>query len=814
MLQHFLSDSRVALRIVTKAPVFFLTVVVILALGIGANTAIFTVVNTVLLHPMPYPHSERIVNISRQAAGGTNSVPMFNYWMDNNPGFEDLAGYQASMTANLIGTDKPELVDAMKASQNYFKLFGANPILGRTFTSEEDRSGGAHVFMMSYGLWQRRFGGDPSILGKAVTIGGVPYEVVGVLSPSFTPYPPSDIWIPLQADPNSTDQAHIISVAGRLPAGMTLTQGNSYMAVIGKHYVESHLGQLGNDDNIKVTRIEDQVIGDARRALLILVSAVGLVLLIACANVANLLLARATIRQKEIAIRLAIGATRSQIIRHLLVESVLLAAVGGVLGLFAGSFGIRALIAFAPVEIPRVQEMAFMPALDPWIAGFTLLLSVVTGITFGLFPALRLSGANLASSLQQSGGRGGTSFKADRTRMGLTTAEVAIAVVLLCGALLLIRSFVALHNVSLGFDPGRILTMEVSLAGSRYAKSADVDLFQRQFIDRVEQIPGVEMAAMASALPLSDRMDMIFNIPGRAPAEGHKFTGDVMWLFVSTHYFDVLRIPLISGTLFDRRAAARRTVVINQTMAHKFWPNANPVGQAIHIGPGLGPHDQGMVEIVGIVGDVRERLDLDPPPIMYQTTIQIPDSAMDLVNRMQPNGVLVRTAPGVLPTSASAAVEQALLAIDQLPANKSRSLEQLTVDSTARQKFNLLLLGLFAAFALLLAAVGIYGVMSCAVAQRTHEIGIRTALGANRRDILWLVMSHALRLTIIGAAIGIATSAWLTQFMRLELFGVSPVDPFTFGVAPLSLVAIAILAAFVPALRASRVDPLVALRRE
>lgn len=811
--ENLATDVRYALRGLARAPGFTAAVLAALALGIGANTALFTVVNTVLLQSLPYPNADRIVTIDRPQAAGV-SVPMFTYWEQNNPGFIDLAAYQAGVSMNADSGDKPELVEVIKASRNYFRLFGGNPILGRTFAAEEDQPGGRPGLVISYGLWQRRLAGDRSILGKAIRLGGSLYTVIGVLAPGFHAYPPADVWMPLQADPNSVDQTHILTVSGRLSANTTLAKANSQMALIGKQYVQSHPQQLGGEDQIEVALMQEQMTGDIRPALLVLLGAVGLVLLIACANVANLLLARATGRQREIAVRIAIGAGRGRIVRQLLTESLLLAFIGGIAGLALGSWGVHALLKLSPGDLPRLQEMTSFPALDPWVAGFTFVLAAVTGVLFGVFPALALSRPDLASSLKESRGQGGTALKHNRVRGALVAAEVAVAVVLLCGAVLLIRSFAAMHNVRLGFDPHNLLTMQVSLAGSGYSESSKVDRLAREFEDRAVRIPGVESAAIASSLPLWSNMDMVFDIPGRPPIKGRKFTGDVQWRIVSAHYFDVLRIPLVSGRLL-RAGELGRTVVINQTMAHKFWPDADPLGQTIMIGHGLGPLEQGVAEVVGVVGDVRElHLSRDAPSIMYQAPSQIPDSATLFLNSLEPKAVMVRTRPGVAAMSVSEAVQQALLAGDRLPATKVRTMEEAGLDSTARQNFNVMLLGLFATIALMLAAVGIYGVMSYTVEQRTHEIGIRAALGASRRHTLSLVLLQAFRMTLIGVAAGVAASFGFTRLMTAQLFGVKPSDPVTFVAVPLILLAVAIAAAFVPALRASSVNPIVALRHE
>jgi predicted permease len=809
-------DLKYGLRMLAKKPGFTAVAVLTLALGIGANTAMFTVVNTVLLHPLPFPDSGRIMNISRRG-GGSASIMMFTYWQQHNSLFEDLTAYDLTGTGlNLSGGDRAELVQGVHVSRSYFHLFGANPIIGRTFSAEEDRPGGARVVVMSYGLWQKRFGGVPSILGKTITLVGAPYTVIGILSPKFQSYPPVEVWMPLQADPSSTNQAHTLTVSGRLPSGKTLAQANAQMAVLGRQYVQAHPEQLGNDDKLQVEPLQQQMTGDVRPALLILLGAVGLVLLIACANVANLLLARAAGQQRGVAIRVAMGAGRGRIVRQFLTESLLLSLAGGVLGLGLGSWGVRALLAMTPGDLPRVDEIAAIPGLNPWVAGFTVLLSLVNAILFGLFPSIQVARTDLTSMLKEADARSGTGLKHHRARGVLVVAEVAITAILLCGAVLLIRSFSELHTIDPGFDSRNLLTMKVSLAGSKYASGGAVDRIARQWVERVERIPGVQTAAMSSELPFENGLDMVFNIPGRPPQKGFKFTGDVQWRFVSAHYFDALRIPLRSGRLFQDQEPVR-TVLINEAMARKFWPNANPLGQAILIGAGLGPdYDEGSVEIVGVVGNVREGgLGYDPPPLMYQLHSQIPDEAMKLVNGLLPASVMVRTKLGVAPLSVSQQVQEALLAGDtQLPAMRVRTMESLSLTSTARQNFTLLLLGVFAAIALLLSTVGIYGVISYGVTQRTHEIGIRIALGARRANVVGLVVGQGLALTLIGVAAGLVGAFALTRFLANMLYGVRPTDPLTFVAVSLVLTGAALLASYIPARRATKVDPMVALRYE
>jgi len=817
-----MQNLRYALRTLAKSPGFALTAILTLAVGIGASTAIFTTVDAVLLHPLPYPNAAQLVLVTKnmpqfELFKSDASALDFTDYRARSRSFSHMAALQTN-SVNLTGDAEPVRVFGLRVSASLFPMLGVQPIVGRVFRREEEQPGKDRVAILGDGLWKSRFGADPHITGKQIEIDAQRFTVIGVVEPVLQFIEQAQLYVPLaftpaELDPNARGHQNT-DVVARLKPGVTLDQARAEMKLVAARMTRDDLEWYPPDWNIELDPLADQVAGELRTPLLVLLGAVGMVLLIGCVNVANLLLARATARQKEIGLRIALGAGRARIVRQLLTESLLLALGGGAIGLALGSWGVRVLLHLTPGDLPRLQEMAAVPALDPRVAGFTLLVTAITGALFGLFPALQISLVDLASALKESSGRVGTGLRQNRTRSLLVGAEVAIAAVLLCGALLLIRSFAAMHAVSLGFEPRNLLTMQVSLGGPGYAKSGVVDRLARRVVERAEQIPGVESAAFASALPLQGRQDMLFSIPGRQPLQGYYFTGDVQWRIVSPRYFDTLRIPLLSGR-FLRDQEPGRTVVISQAMARKYWPDANPVGQTIVIGPRLGPdYEAGPTEIVGVAGDVRERLNIDPAPVMYQAPSQVLDAAMALVNRLQPAGVLIRTRPGVAPMSVSPAVQQALLALDQLPASDVRTMDQVSRDSTARQNFNLLLLGLFAAMALLLGAVGIYGVMSYSVEQRTHEIGIRAALGAGRRDTLKLVLLGALRTAIAGVAVGIAASFGLTRLLTSQLFGVKPSDPLTFAVVPAVLIAVALSAAGIPALRATRIDPLTALRHE
>jgi putative ABC transport system permease protein len=807
----FLGDLKFALRGLRKNPTFTITAIVTLALGIGANGAIFSVINAVLLQPLPYPDAKRVVSIGRHGGGGVPE-PVFAFWEQNNPGLDDLTACTGHIAINLNTGMRAEVVSAIATSRNYFGLFGANPIIGRTFNATEDSPRGPRAVVISYGLWQKSFDGNPSILGSTVILGGAPYSIVGVLSPSFKSYPKADIWIPLQVDRNSTNQAATLDVYARLPREITLAQATARMQMLRKRYAETRSRVFGVHD-LQVDELQEQITGTVRPALVMALGAVGFVLLIACANVTNLLLARATVRQKEIAIRSALGAGRFRIFRQLVSESLVLAIGAGILGLLLGSWSLRGILHFAPNSLPDFERLRSFAAFDPKVAAFTFALAVVTAILCSALPAIEFSRPGLINWLGDSS-RTSSNPRQKRTRNALVALEVSVAAVLLCGALLLARSFVAMHEVKLGFEPRNLLTVELALVGSGYDKASTVDRISRQLVQRTRAIPGVESAAMASALPLQGGIDMIFSIPGRQPLEGRLFDGDVQWRIISTDYFKVLQIPLIAGRFFNEQEP-RGTVLISEAMARQFWPGENPVGKDILIGPNLGPEYQvGITRVVGVVGDVRERLDVRPQPVMYQMPSQIPDGDMALLNQLEGAGMLIRTRGGLPTMSISHFIQKALFLDNQLSPLKFRTMEEVGIDSTADKNFNTLLLGSFSAIALLLAAVGIYGVMSYGVEQRTHEIGIRAAIGANRSNLLRLVMSEAIAVALAGIALGIAASFGLTRFLRNQLFGVKPSDPVTLLVVPLLLLLIAIGAAYVPALRATRVDPLIALRRE
>ena len=820
------SDLRHAVRLLLRNPGFTFVAVAALALGIGANTAIFSVVNAVLLRPLPYSEPDRLLRLHRSYPSGVGtsiSIPKFMAWKDADA-FEAMAAYdQQGPGLNLSGGDRPEQVKGIHVSVDYFRVFGARFALGRSFTRDEDRPGGPRVAVVSYSLWHGRFGGDPAIVGRSIVLNDDPYTVVGVLAEGFRPDPPAEILIPLQPDPNTTNQGHYLAVAGRLKSGATIETARAQLAVLADQFRQRMAGRwMDEKESAGANLYQESLVRDARPAILVLAGAVGLVLLIACANVANLLLARAAVRQREMAIRTAIGASRGRIIAQLLTESVVLAGTGAVIGLVVGVWGVRALLALSPGDIPRASDLSessiFATVLDWRVLVFTLGVSMLTGILFGLFPALQISKPQVSETLKENSGRGATSRRQNRIRGVLVALEIALALVLLVGASLLVRTFVGLRSVAPGFDAHNVLTMRTSLAGEKYATTAKVENLTRQVLQRIEGLPGVEVAATAITVPPVASIDLPFRIEGRQLSGDSQFHGSEQWRSISPHYFKALRIPLARGRVFEDRdgQASLPIVVINGAMARKFWKDQDPIGQQVTIGKGLGPEfDDPPRTIVGIVADVHENgLDQPAPPVMYVPAAQLPDALTRLANSVVPLSWVVRGAT-MNPATFIPSIQREFLAVDsQLPVSNVQTMEQVLSESIARQNFNMLLLGIFSAIAVALAAIGVYGVMAYSVEQRRREIGIRMALGAARADVLKLVVGNGLRLAAIGVAAGVVGALGLTRLLTGFLFGVGAQDPATFVLGAFVLVAIALVASYVPALRAARVDSTTALRSE
>jgi len=816
-------NIRYAIRMLLKNPAFTAIAVIALALGIGANTAIFTVVDRVLLRPLPYQDAGRLVNVVRKFRTGTSpslSIPKFatirQASLLDATSIYDFVG----PGMNLSGNGAPEQVRSVHVSEAYFRLFGGTPVLGRTFAPEEDRPGGPRVVVLTHGLWTRRFGSDPSLVGRAISLNSETFTVIGVMGADFAGEPETDLFLPEQADLNSTNQGHFLFLGARLKAGVTLAQANAELGVVADRFRKLYPGVISPDESFVAQPLGPMMVADLRTPLFILLGAVAFVLLIACANVANLLLVRAASRSKEIAVRVAVGASRGTIVRQLLTESMLLAMAGGVIGVFLGGFGLRALLALAPAELPHLPtagRLNVFALMDGRILAFALGLSMLTGVLFGLMPALQISRPDVNAALREGGARTTAGSLRQRTRNILVVAEVALSLVLLAGAALMIRTFVALRSVQPGFQVGSVLTMSSSLAGRKYETAAGVERLARDLTRRFESLPGVQAATYALSLPLQLGPDLPFSIAGKAQRNGGPYNGDEQYRPVGVHYFQTLGIPLRHGRPFDERDSSRGawTLVINEAMAKKYWPKENPVGAMVTIGKGLGPEFADRPrEVVGVAGDVRESgIDQDVPPVMYIPVGQTPDGFVALGNRVLPSSWAVRTSGN--PAALAHVIPAEALRVDpDLPMARVMPMERILAKSLARQDFNMILLGIFGAVALLLTAIGIYGVMSYTVQQRTNEIGIRIALGADTGQLLRLVAGHGLMLAGIGVAIGLAGAFGLTRLMASLLYGVKASDPGTFAAVTAVLCAVAALACYIPARRASRVDPIVALRNE
>ena len=649
-----------------------------------------------------------------------------------------------------------------------------------------------------------------------MVLNGEPFTVIGVLPTAFRSYPPADLYLPLQADPNTTNQGHYLSAAARLKPGIPLENANSQMKVAAERFRKEHPGSMGKEESAAAVPFQESMVGNVKLSLLVLLGAVALVLLIACANVANLLLARAADRSREIAIRGALGAGRWRIVRQLLTESMVLALAGGFLGLLIGIWGGRGLIAMSPTDLPRAAELAGSAMLDWRVLLFTMGVALLTGLLFGLFPALEISRTDLNSKLKESSSRQGTG-RHHYARNGLVVIEIAMALVLLIGASLLIRTFASLRQVDAGFNPDRVLAFETSLAGIKYSKTEQVELMTREAVRRIETVPGVVAAAIVPFLPLEGGFGLGFDIPGRPLPPGQQSTGGAGWMYVSEQYFRALEIPLRRGRLFTERDTKNSppVVIVNEAFAKKYWPKGNPIGERIEIGKGMGPDfAEGPREVVGIIGDVKEYgLGNPAPEVMYIPVAQLKDSFMMLNNKIIPLSWIVKTA--VDPLTLSAQIQKQVLAADgQLAVARVRTVNKVVSEATARQDFNMKLLSIFAGIALLLAAIGVYGMLSYSVRQRSQEIGIRMALGAQGGDVLRMVVRQGMLMVGAGIVLGLAGAFGLSRLITAMLYGVKPYDPLTFGIVASVLALTALVACWIPARRATRVDPLEALRYE
>src|SRR5262245_24539455 len=811
MLETLLQDLRFGLQMLRKNPGFTLIAVLTLALGIGANTAIFSVVNAVLIRAFPYTDAERLVIVwERLGQDEQNPISPANFfdWQEQQNVVAGMAAFND--TRNSLGGDsEPEEVMGQFATDNLFSVLGVNALLGRTFAPEDSQPGRHTVVVLSYGLWQRRFGGEPNVIGRKVLLNAVDHTVIGVMPPDFKWHvrknsqtgQAAELWTPW-AISNDVRQfrGRFIGAVARLKPGVSLLQARAAMDRIASRLAEQH-PQFNRGACINLVPLREQFAGELRRALLVLMGAVGFVLLIACANVANLLLTRAAARQKEIAVRAAMGASRGRIVRQLLTEGLLLTGLGGAVGLLLARWGATALVNLSPPELGDFQQVEISAS----VLGFTFVVALLTGIVFSLAPAFEASKVKLGETLKETGRNLAGNPRSQRLRSVLVVAEIALALVLLIGAGLLIRSFLRLQNVDTGFDARNVLTMRVALPLGRYDQDEKRLNFFTQALERMQSLPGVEAAGAINFTPfLGLGSETGFDIDGRAKPSPDQAAGGTSVCITDQNFFRALQIPLKRGRLFTEQEARERrnVVVINEALARKYFPNENPLGKRIKIMM-RPPHV--LTEIIGVVGDVKHaHLDRAAEPMSYWPISQLPYPFMTFALRMHGD------ASGV-----SAGARNIIQTLDpQQPVGEVRTLDNLVGNSIARQRFNTLLLAVFAAVALLLSAIGIYGVMSFSVVARTHEIGIRAALGANASNILRLVLKRGMTLALAGVAVGLLAAMVLTRLMKTLLFGVSVTDPLTFVVITLLLTLVALLACWIPARLATKVDPMIALRTE
>ena len=810
-MEKLVQDIRYGLRMLRKSRGFTAVAVITLALGIGANTAIFSVVKAVLLKPLPFSRPDRLVNLweSNPHNPGEEIMPVapadFQDWRTRTGSFAEI-GTSYDVQKSLTGAGAPEALIGYAFSANVFHVLGVTPLLGRTFTPEEDRPGAERVVVLAYSLWRRKFGGDPAIIGKRVTLDGQPYHVLGVMRPDFN-YPGNvEFWVPIALQPEgmADRKLQFLRLVARLKPGVTVQQADADLknvaAELQREYPDTNTAR-----SARVDPIRKLYVGDIQPALLALLGAVGFVLLIACANLANLLLARSAGRRKEFAVRSALGASRMRLGRQVLSESLLLSLCGGLLGSLLAVWSRGALLRLFPndianLNIPHLESIA----LDGGVIAFAFLLSLFTGALFGVLPALQTSAGSVYETLKE-GGRSGAAGGRERTRSLLVIAEMALSLVLLAGAGLMMKTFLHLEAASLGFNPNRVLTAQVFLPDTKYPKLEDRNRFLEETLSRIEALPGVQSAGAVGFSPLSGFWgSTTFTVQGKpAPPRGEMPSAD--FNVVSPSYFSTMEVPLLAGRGLQASDAANAppVVLINQTLARRFWPNQNPVGQRINPDPAM--FQKTSWEIAGVVADVKHFGVAEPThPTIYRPFAQ---ESFPLV------AFTIRTQ--VPPMSLAEGLRQAIWSVDKdQPISKIVTMEEAAAESVTLRKVSMVLLAAFAALAMFLAVIGLYGVMAYLVAQRTHEIGVRMALGARPLDISQLVLRQGLRLAAAGIVLGIAAGLGLTRVMASLLFGVRPQDPTTFVAVAALLGGVALAASYLPARRAMKVDPMVALRYE
>jgi putative ABC transport system permease protein len=803
-METLLKDIRYGFRSLLKHPGFTAVAVITLALGIGANSAMFSTVNAVLLKPLPYPEAERIVllegvNTSKGITDSNMSIPDFADWQNQNQVFEQLAGFVTGGSL-LTSGDETERVRATGVTSDFFPLFRAAAFAGRTLQVDDSQKGHDNVVVLSYGLWQRRFGGNQNVIGTNVTLSGESVTIVGVMPPDFDYPGQSELWVPYPIDAAAERRDNrFFQVVARLKPGVPIAQAEASLNTINQRLAQTYV-ETNSGWTVRVINLQERMVGSMRKSLLVLLGAVAFVLLIACANVANLMLARATGRQKEIAVRAALGASRFRVVRQLLTESLLLSVIGGAIGLLLSIWLTELLVSVSPANTPRFDEIK--P--DLWVLAFTIGLTVVTGIIFGLAPALHASRVDLNGGLKEGGGKGSGGSRNKRLRSLMMVSEIALSFMLLVGAGLLIKSFMRLRDVSPGFTPENVLTMRLSLLSQKYAAGEPRIQLLRQTLERLKTVPGVQSAGAVLSLPLGGDT---FNVGRSYIREGRPFTpeesANAAYLAATPDYFSTLQIPLLAGRPFNDQDNGKSPMVliVNETMARQLWPGESPLGRRITIWR----DEKFPREIVGVVSDTKAALNEEAGAQMYVPYAQ--DSGWGAMS------FVLRTSGD--PSSVTAAVRSEIRSVDKgIPVYNVKTMNDVLATSVAQQRLSMLLLSAFAVVALLLAMIGIYGVTAYYVTQRTQEIGIRIALGAQMGDVMKLILSSGMALALAGIGLGIAGAFALTRLMTSLLFGVKPTDTATFVTVALCLLVTALIACYLPARRATKVDPLSALRYE
>jgi putative ABC transport system permease protein len=801
-LDDVVRDVRFGLRSLRRSPGFTLVAVLCLGLGLGANAAIFSVLNAVLLRPLPYPEPERVVRVweTMGTVGlGSVSVPNFRDWTEQATGFEQLAAWQWG-SANLQGTGEPERIRSIQATSNLFSLLGVRPLLGRTFVPGQDGPGKAKVAVLAEALWRTRFGADPALVGRTIRLDGALYEVIGVMPAAFD-FPPggarNDAWLVYEPSPTASRGAHFLAVVGRVKRGVSVAAATTQLEAVAARLEKAYPAEQG-ERGVKVRPLQDAVVGDVRPALLILFGAVALVLLIACANVANLLLARAAVRQREVAIRLALGAGRARLVRQFLVESLVLSSGGAVLGLLLAWWGLSALAPLAEGALPLAGGVS----LDLRVFAFLLGVALLSGLAFGIVPALHSSRGDVRDSLTEAG-KSTSSGRQQRFRAALVVVEIALSLILLVGAGLLLRGFLRLSGTPPGFAGGNVLTAHLAVPAERLP-TATTRTF-RPLLDAVRRVPGVHSAAIISMLPIQDAWtNGSYTVVGRpAPPLARQPLAEER--VASPGFFETLGIPILRGRDFQEREgeSGPRVIVVNDALARQAFPGADALDQRLKFG------DATEYTIVGVVGNVRQA-GLDQAPL---AEVYFPYGQADAAGLLGDASLAIRTS--VPPGTLAGAIGRAVRGVDPgLPLYKVMTMEEVIAESLAGRRLNLWLLGIFAGIALVLSAAGLYGVISYLVAQRTREIGVRIALGAQNRDVIGLVLRQGAGLTAAGIALGLLGALALTRVMESLLYGVSARDPLTYGALAALFATVALVATWVPARRASRVDPITAIRNE